>query len=158
MARIAELVAVADVPVLTVLTAGADYRRVVLALDEGDTGGRHAAERDLAVALASIAAGGVRGRAAVIAPTDEVARAVAAQVGEDTEAIVDGRSRREAVAAFAREDDFVLVPARSGGSPLHRDAVALASPPIDCTVAVPARARSGSVLVTGTQTLVGRTG
>ena len=150
-----ELVAVADVPVLTVLTAGADYRRVVLALDEDDMGGRHAAERDLAVALASIAASGVRGRAAVIAPSDEAAREIAGQIGEDTEAVVDGRSRREAVAAFARQDDLVLVPARSGGAPLHRDALALASPPIDGTVAVPARAHSGSALVTGTPTLVG---
>jgi Kef-type K+ transport system membrane component KefB len=151
----AELVAVADVPVLTVLTAGADYRRVVLALDEDDIGGRHAAERDLAVALAGIAAAGVRGRAAVIAPSDEAARDVAARVGEDTDAIVDGRSRREAVAAFAREDDLVLVPARSGGSPLHRDALALASLPVDCTVAVPARAHTATARVTGTPTLVG---
>jgi Kef-type K+ transport system membrane component KefB len=150
----AELVAIADVPVLTVLTAGADYRRVVLALDEDDIGGRHAAERDLAVALAGIAAAGARGRAVVIAPSD-VAREIAAQVGEDTEAIVDGRSRREAVAAFAREDDLVLVPARSGGSPLHRDALALASLPVGCTVAVPARAHSATALVTGTPTLVG---
>ncbi|HYI75276.1 MAG TPA: hypothetical protein VEW90_08390, partial [Gaiellaceae bacterium] len=150
----AELVAIADVPVLTVLTAGADYRRVVLAFDEDDIGG-HAAERDLAVALAGIAASGARGRAVVIAPSDEVARDVAAQVGEDTEAIGDGRSRREALAALAREDDLVLVPARPGGSPLHRDALALASLPVDCTVAVPARAHSVSALVTGTPTLVG---
>ena len=127
----AELVAIADVPVSTVLTAGADYRRVVLALDEERHRRASAAERDLAVALASIAAGGARGRAVVIAPSDEAARDVAAQIGEDTEAIVDGRSRREALAALAREDDLVLVPARSGGSPLHRDALALASLPVD---------------------------
>ncbi|HEU5010806.1 MAG TPA: hypothetical protein VFT33_08925, partial [Gaiellaceae bacterium] len=63
--------------------------------------------------------------------------------------------RREALAAIARDDDLVLVPARPGRSPLHRDAAAVAALPVACTVAVPTRARAGAGLVTGTTTFVG---
>jgi Kef-type K+ transport system membrane component KefB len=147
----ADLVALADVPVLAVLTARDDYRRVVLALDER----RGAAERDLAVAVAGIAAAAVRGRALVVGPHEETAREVAALVGEDAEVVVDGRSRREAVAAVAREDDLVLVPARPGVSPLNRDALAVASLSVGCTVAVPTRPHTAAALVTGTPMLVG---
>lgn len=150
-----DLVALADVPVLAVLTAGDDYRRVVLALDEADVDTRHAGERDLAVAVASVAAAGARGRVLVIAPDEAAARKVAGHLGEDAETVVDARPRRDAVAAVAREDDLVLVPGRSGGSPLHRDAVALASLPVGCTVAVPTRPHSAAAFVSGTPTLVG---
>jgi len=149
----ADLFALADVPVLAVLNARDEYRRVVLALDRGDA--RHVAERDLAVALASIAAAGARVRVLVIAPDEGAAREVAAHLGDDVETVVDSRSRREAVAALAREDDLVLVPGRPGSSPLHRDAVAIASLPVGCTVAVPTRPHAAAALVTGTPTLVG---
>jgi hypothetical protein len=69
--------------------------------------------------------------------------------------VVDGRSRREAVAAVAREDDLVLVPARPGASPLNRDALAVASLAVGCTVAVPTRPHALAALVTGTPMLVG---
>jgi Kef-type K+ transport system membrane component KefB len=151
----ADLVALADVPVLAVLTAREDYSRVVLALDGGDLDGRHVAERDLAVALASAAAAGVRGRVLVIAPDDLAARKVAGQLGEDAEAVGDARSRPDAVAALAREDDLVLVPARAGGLPMHRDAFAIAALRLGCTVAVPTRPHAAAALVTGTSTLVG---
>jgi Kef-type K+ transport system membrane component KefB len=151
----ADLVALADVPVLAVLTAGDEYRRVVLALDQGDMAGRHAAERDLAVAVASVAAAGARGRVLVVAPDEAAAREVGGQLGEEAEVLVDGRARRDAVAAIAREDDLVLIPARSGGSPMHRDAVAVASLGLGCTVAVPTRPHTAAALVSGTQTLVG---
>jgi Kef-type K+ transport system membrane component KefB len=151
----ADLLALAEVPVLAVLTAGADYGRVVLALEEGDLEGRRSAERDLAVALTSIAAAGARGRALVIAPTDDAAREVAQQVGEDTEVLGDGRPRRDAVAAVARDDDLVLVPAQSAGTAFHRDAVAIASLEVGCTVAVATRPHAAAALVTGTPTLVG---
>ena len=150
-----DIVTLADVPVLAVLTARDDYRRVVLALDHVDLDTRHVAERDLAIAVASIAAAGARGRVLVIAPDEEAAREVAAQLGEDAETVVDARSRRDAVAAVAREDDLVLLPGRAGGLPLHRDAFAIASLPLQCTVAVPARPHAATALVTGTSTLVG---
>ena len=97
VARTLDLVALADVPVLAVLTAGDDYRRVVLALDQDDLDGRHSAERDLAVAVASVAAAGARGRVVVIAPDDAAAREVAAHLGEDAEV-----HRRRPVAARRR--------------------------------------------------------
>ena len=150
-----DLVALADVPVLAVLTARDEYKRVVLALDEADLDTRHAGELDLAVAVASVAAAGARGRVLVIAPDEAAAREVAGHLGEDVETLVDARPRRDAVAAVAREDDLLLVPARSGGSPLHRDAVALASLPVGCTVAVPTRPHSAAALASGTPTLVG---
>jgi Sodium/hydrogen exchanger family/Universal stress protein family len=151
----ADLVALADVPVLAVLTARDDYRRVVLALDEHDLDERHGAERELAVALAGIAASGVRGRALVVAPDEEAARTIAVHVGEDTEVVVDSRSRPEAVAGVARDEDLILVPARAGGLPLHRDAFAVASLSVRCTVAVPTRPHAATALVTGSSTLVG---
>ena len=151
----ADLVALADVPVLAVLTAGDEYKRVVLALDRVDLDGRHMAERDLALAVASMASAGVRGRVVVIAPDDEAARGIAGQLGDDAEAVADGRSRPDAVAAVAREDDLVLVPARAGGLPMHRDAFAIASLHLGCTVAVPTRPHAATALVTGTSTLVG---
>ena len=150
-----DLVALADVPVLAVISARADYRRVVLALDRGDLRDRRRAERDLAVAVAGIAAAGARGKAVVIAPDGEAARAVAAVVGDGADVIVDPRSRRDAVAAIAREDDLVLVPARPGPSPLHRDVTAIAALPVGCSVGVPARPHAAAALVTGTPTLVG---
>jgi Kef-type K+ transport system membrane component KefB len=150
-----DLVALADVPVLAVLSVRDDYRRVLLALDKEDLEARRGGELDLAVALAGVAALGVRGRAVVVAPDEEAARRVAMQVGEDTEVVVDGRSRREAVEGVARDDDLLLVPARAGGLPLHRDAFALASLSAGCTVAVPTRPHAATALVTGTATLVG---
>jgi hypothetical protein len=74
---------------------------------------------------------------------------------ERADFVRDSRSRREALAAFVRDDDLVLVPARPGRSPLHRDAAAAAELPVACTVAVPTRARAGAGLVTGTTTFVG---
>jgi Kef-type K+ transport system membrane component KefB len=150
-----DLVTLADVPVLAVLTARDEYRRVVLAFDHVDLDARHHAERDLAVAVASVAAAGARGRVVVIAPDDETAREVAALLGADAEAVADGRSRRDAVAAFVREDDLVLLPGRAGGVPLHRDAFAIASLSLECTVAVPTRPHAATALVTGTSMLVG---
>ena len=72
-----DLVAVASVPVLAVLAAHGDYRRVVLALDGGDLDDRREAERDLAIAITAVAAAGARGRALVIAPDEEAARKIA---------------------------------------------------------------------------------
>jgi hypothetical protein len=76
-------------------------------------------------------------------------------IDDEAEVVIDTRSRRDAVAAIAREDDLVIMPARPGGSPLHRDAVAVASLPVGCSVGVPARPHSTAGLVTGTPTLVG---
>ncbi|HSF60190.1 MAG TPA: cation:proton antiporter [Gaiellaceae bacterium] len=151
-----DLVALADVPVLAVLTARGDFRRVVLALDEEDLGERRTAERDLAVAIASVAAAAVRGRAVVIASTGVAGRSIAGLIGDDTEVVVDDRSRQEAIAAVAREDDFVLMPARPGGPPFHRDATAAASLSVECSVGVPVRPHARAAVVTGTPTLVGQ--
>ena len=150
-----DVVALADVPVLAVLTARPDYRRVILALDRGDLQERRRAERDLAVAVAGIAAAGAHGKAVVIAPDGEAARAIAPLVGDGADVVVDTRSRRDAVAAIALGDDLVLVPPRPGASPLHRDAAAIAALPISCSVGVPARPHAGAALVTGAPTLVG---
>ena len=150
-----DLVALADVPVLAVLTAHGDYRRVVLALDESDLDQRRRAERDLAVAVAVVAVAGARGKAVVVAPDGEAAREIAALLDDGAEVVVDTRSRRDAVAAVAREDDLVLMPARPSGSPLHRDAVSVASLPVGCSVGVPTRPHATAGLVTGTPTLVG---
>ena len=151
-----DLIALADVPVLAVLTAHGDYRRVVLALDESDLDERRGAERNLAVAIAGIAAAAARGRALVVAPDAEKGQEIAGLIGADAEFVFDARSRREAVEAVAREDDLVLMPARPGGSPLHRDAVAIASLAVGCSVGVPTRPHAAAGLVTGTATLVGR--
>jgi Kef-type K+ transport system membrane component KefB len=150
-----DLVAVASVPVLVVLAAHGDYRRVVLALDEGDLDDRREAERDLAVAITVVAAAAARGRALVIAPDEAAAREIAELIDDDVDVVVDLRARRDAVAAVAREDDLVIMPARPGGAPLHRDAVAVASLPAGCSVGVPARPHSTAGLVTGMPTLVG---
>jgi hypothetical protein len=152
-----DLVAIVDAPVLAVLRAHDGYDRVVLALDSTDLSERRAAERDLAVAVASIAASASRGRAVVVVPEDGGAAAnVARLVGDDAELVVDPRSRRDAMAAIARADDLVLMPSRPGGSPLHRDAVFVAALPVGCSVGVPARPHATTGLVTGAPTLVGR--
>ena len=148
-----DLVALADVPVLGVVSAGVvEPRRVVLALDRTDLSGD--AQRDLAVACASIAAAAVRGRAVIVTP-DEAAKGLAHLVSDDAELVVDARPRAAAVAAIAREDDLVLLPARPGLSPLPRDAAAVAALPVGCTVVVPIRPHAGASVVTGTATLVG---
>jgi Na+:H+ antiporter len=148
-----DLVALADVPVLAIMSARGEFRRVVLALDGSDL--TNLAERDLAIAVASVAASATRGKATVLLPDDEEGAAFAAVLGDRGDIVRDSRSRREALAAIAREDDFVLVPARPGRSPLHRDAAAAAALAVACTVAVPTRARAGAGLVTGTTTFVG---
>jgi hypothetical protein len=150
-----DLVALADTPVLAVLGAGGDVHRVLLALDRRDLDARRTAERALAVAVAGIAAGATRGNAVVVAPDDAAAREIAALIGGGADVVVDGRSRREAVEAIARADDLVVMPTRPGGPPFHRDAVAVASLAVGCTVAVPARAHTAATLVTGTPVLVG---
>jgi len=150
-----DVVALADVPILAVLTARGDYQRVVLALDRGDLGEHRRAERDLAVAVAGIAAAGAHGKAVVVGPDSEAVRAVATLVGDGADVVIDSSPRRDAVAAMALEDDLVLLPARPGASPLHRDAAALASLAVGFSVAVPARPHASAALVTGTPTLVG---
>jgi Kef-type K+ transport system membrane component KefB len=150
-----DLVALADVPVLAVWTARDDYERVVLALDDDDLAERRRPQRDLAVAIASVAAAGVRGRAVVLGPDGEAARSIAGLVGE-ADVVVDGRTRHEAIAAIAQEDDLVLMPARPSGPPFHRDAAAVAALSVGCSVGVPARPHATAALVTGTPTLVGQ--
>jgi Kef-type K+ transport system membrane component KefB len=149
-----DLVALADVPVLAIISARGEFRRVVLALDGADLT-TNLAERDLALAVASAAASATRGKATILLPDDEEGAAFAAVLGERGDVVRDSRSRREALAAIVRDDDLVLVPARPGRSPLHRDAAAVAALPVACTVAVPTRARAGAGLVTGTTTFVG---
>lgn len=151
-----DLVALADVPVLAVLTERGDFDRVVLAFDRGDLEPWQAAERDLAVATGRVAVAAAHGRAVVLAPSHDAARAAATLLGEDTEVVVDHRPRRESVAAIVRERDLVLLPARAGASPVHRDAAALAALAAGCSVAVAARPHAAAGLVTGTSTLVGR--
>jgi Kef-type K+ transport system membrane component KefB len=149
-----DLIALADVPVLGIVSAAAaEPRRVVLALDDRDVSG--GAQRDLAVACAAVAAAAVRGRVTVVGPQDDVVRELAHVVSEDAEVILDGRSRAAAVEAIAREDDLVLLPSRPGPSPLPRDAATIAALPVACSVAVPVRPHAGASLVTGTTTLVG---
>jgi hypothetical protein len=150
-----DLVALADTPVLAVLATGEDVQRVILALDRRDLDAKRTAERDLAVAVAGIAAVALRGNALVLAPDDAAAREVAALVGGAADAVADSRSRRDAVAAIVRRDDLVVMPNRPGSPPFHRDAIAVAALPVGCTVAVPARAHTGASLVTGTPVLVG---
>lgn len=149
-----DLVALADVPVLGVLSAGAsEPRRVVLALDRADVA--DGAQLDLAVACASIAAAAVRGRAVVVAPEGQAVGELARLVADGAEIVLDRRSRVDAVAAIARADDLVLLPSRPGPSPLPRDAAAIAALPVACSVAVPTRPHAGASLVTGTGTFVG---
>ena len=148
-----DLVALADVPVLAVLAARGEYRRVVLALDAEDLS--DGSERDLAVACASVAAAATSGRARVLVPEDDAAPDLGGFAGDAVDVVVDRRPRLDAVAALVREDDLVLVPGRAGRSPLHRDAAAVAALPVSCSVAVPTRPHAGAGLVTGTTTLVG---
>ncbi len=151
-----DLVALADVPVLAVLTSRGEFSRVVLALDRADLHPSRAAERDLAVAVSAIAATASRGRAVVVGPSDEGCQEVAALVGDGADVVIDARSRRDAVAAIAQATDLVIVPARPrGGSPVHRDAAAVAALPVGCSVLVPTRPHAGAGLVTGAPTLVG---
>jgi Kef-type K+ transport system membrane component KefB len=149
-----DLVALADVPVLAIVSARGAFRRVVLALDHADLAA-NLAERDLAIAVASVAASATRDKATVLLPDDDEGAAFAAILGERGDIVRDSRSRREALAAIARDDDLLLLPARPGRSPLHRDAAAAAALPVACTVAVATRARAGAGLVTGTTTFVG---
>jgi hypothetical protein len=142
------------VPTLAVSADGGDFRRVVLALDEGDLASTRSGERELAIGVARVAAAAARGSVVVLAPTDEAARDVAARVDDGADVIGDPRSRREAVAALVREDDLVLMPAR-GTTALHGDAVAIASLPVRCAVGVPVRAHATAGLVIGTPVLVG---
>ncbi|HET9507371.1 MAG TPA: cation:proton antiporter [Gaiellaceae bacterium] len=154
-----DLVALADVPVLGLVSIGSsDPRRVVLALDDADLAVE--AQRDLAVACASIAAAAMKGRAVVVAPDGGAGADLARLVSDDAEVVVDGRSRAAAVAAIARADDLVLLPSRQGAAPLPSDAAAIAALDVECSVAVPTRPRAGASIVTGTATLVGsrRTG
>ena len=67
---------------LAVLASRDDYGRVVLALDDNDLAERRGSERDLAVAIASVAAAAVRGRALVLAPEGDAARRIAGLIGE----------------------------------------------------------------------------
>jgi hypothetical protein len=157
--EVLDLVALADVPVLGVVSAGgSEPRRVVLALDRADLSAD--APRGLAIACASLIAAAVRGRAVILAPEGETVNDLAQLVSDDAELVVDGRSRAAAVAAIAREGDVVVLPARSGHSPLPRDAAVVAALPVECAVLVPTRPHAGASVVTGTATLVGsrRTG
>jgi Kef-type K+ transport system membrane component KefB len=149
-----DLVALADVPVLAIVAARGELRRVVVAFDDVDLT-TNLADRDLTLAVASVAAAATRSRPTVVVPDSEAGAAFAELFGERGELIRDSRSRREALAALVRDDDLVLVPARPGRSPLHRDASSAAALAVACTVAVPTRARAGAGLVTGTTTFVG---
>jgi hypothetical protein len=149
-----DLVALSDVPVLTVLAARGERRRVVLALDSEDLAA-HGGERDLALAAGTVAAAAARGRAVLLGPDADAFRELARLVGDAAEVVEDPRPRRNAVAAFVRDDDFVLMPARAGRSSLPRDAALVAGLPVACSVAVATRPRAGAGLVTGTATLVG---
>lgn len=148
----ADILALAGAPVLAVVSARDEIRRVVLALDDDDLA--NVAELDLAVAMASVAAAAA-GRALVVVPEDDVAADLAAQVSGEAELVVDARPRVDVVAEVARRDDLVLVPSRPGGRLLHRDAVAIAALPVECSVAIATRPRTGASLVTGTTTFVG---
>jgi len=59
------------------------------------------------------------------------------------------------VAAIALEDDLVLVPARPGGSPVHRDALDIAALPVGCSVGRSGPPSRGGGVRDGTPTLVG---
>lgn len=144
----ADLVALAEVPVLVVLRARWDYQRVVLALGSADLRDSRRAERELAIAVAGAAVAAVRGRGVVIAPEERAAVEIARRVHDEAQAIVDDRHLPDAVRAVAREGDLVIVPSRPGVTPLHRDALALAG--LECSIAVPARAGSTLAFVRAT--------
>ena len=86
-------------------------------------------------------------------------REVARLVDDDAEVVIDSRPRREVLASILEADDLVLMPARLGSSPFHRDAVAVASLPVGCSVGVPVRPRATASFVHATATMVaGRAG
>ncbi len=149
-----DLVALADVPVLAVLAARGQFRRVVLALDRADLE-QHVAERDLAIAVAIVAGAAARERVVVVLPEGVDPDLLARFAAAGAEVVEDGRPRLAAVEAVAGDGDLVLVPSRPGRSPLPRDAGAIAALPVGCSVAVPTRPHAGAGLVTGTGTLVG---
>ena len=149
-----DLVALADVPVLAVLAARGQFRRVVLALDRADLE-QHVAERDLAIAVAIVAGAAARERVVVVLPEGVDPDLLARFAAAGAEVVEDGRPRLAAVEAVAGDGDLVLVPSRPGRSPLPRDAGAIAALPVGCSVAVPTRPHAGAGLVTGTATLVG---
>lgn len=154
----ADLIALADVPVLAVSAGGSDFRRVVLALDRHDLEAPQAVERDLAAAVAAIAAA-ARGRVLVLAPEAEAGREIARLVDDDAEVVIDTRPRRDALASILEAGDLVIMPARLGASPFHRDAAAVASLPVGCSVGVPVRPRATVGFVHATATMVaGRAG
>jgi len=155
----ADLIALAEVPVLAVSAGGSDFRRVVLALDRDDLDARRFGERDLAAAVAAIAAAAARGRVLVLAPESEAGREIARLVDDDAEVVIDTRPRRDALASILEADDLVIMPARLGASPFHRDAAAVASLPVGCSVGVPVRPRATAGFVHATATMVaGRAG
>jgi nucleotide-binding universal stress UspA family protein len=155
----ADLIALADVPVLAVSAGGSDFQRVVLALDRDDLDARRAGERDLAAAVTAIASAAARGRVLVLAPEEGAAREIGRLVDDDAEVVIDPRPRRDALAAIVQADDLVLMPARLGGSPFHRDAAAVASLPVRCSVGGPVRPRATAGFVHATATIVaGRAG
>ena len=149
-----DLVALADVPVLAVLAARGQFRRVVLALDRADLE-QHVADRDLAIAVAIVAGAAARERVVVVLPEGVDPDLLARFAAAGAEVVEDGRPRLAAVEAVAGDGDLVLVPSRPGRSPLPRDAGAIAALPVGCSVAVPTRPHAGAGLVTGTGTLVG---
>lgn len=151
------LAVVAEVPVFAVSAGESDFRRVVLALDHHDLHARQVVERDLAAAVAAIAAAAARGRVLVLAPEADAGREIGRLVDDDAE-VVDPRPRREALASILEADDLVLMPAR-GASPFHRDAAAVASLSVGCSVGVPVRPRATAGFVHATATMVaGRAG
>lgn len=155
----ADLIALAEVPVLAVSAGGSDFRRVVLALDRHDLEARQAVERDLAAAVAAIAGTAARGRVLVLAPESEAGREIARLVDDDAEVVIDTRPRRDALASILEADDLVIMPARLGASPFHRDAAAVASLPVGCSVGVPVRPRATAGFGHATATMVaGRAG
>ena len=157
--RSADLVALAEAPVLAVSAGATDFRRVVLALDSNDLEPRRAVERDLATAIAAIAGGAVRGRLLVLVPDLAAGQEIALLVDDDAEVVVDQRARRDALEAIAAADDLVLMPGRGGLSPFHRDAVAAASLAVGCSVGVPVRPRATAGYVHASGTVVaGRAG
>ncbi len=155
----ADLIALAEVPVLAVSAGGSDFRRVVLALDQHDLDARQAVERELAAAVAAISAAAARGRVLVLAPEAEAGREIGRLVDDDAEVVIDSRPRRDALASILQADDLVLMPARLGASPFHRDAAAVAALPVGCSVGVPVRPRATAGFVHATATMVaGRAG
>ena len=148
-----DLVALADVPVLAVLAARGERRRVVLALDADDLAA-HSAERDLAVAAASSQPPLRVAALSCSCPDVTRIRELARLVGDGAEVVEDPRSRRDALAAsFATTTSYSY--RRAGPFVASSRRVFVAGLPVACSVAVPTRPRAGAGLVTGTATLVG---